>query len=476
MKHLLISLYLGFVLFASCQNRNSKDSSQGGKFNEILPQINMIQTRLHTSSNFVIGQTSHGPVFVVQGDYFENQKKSASIEAYNPQGKPLWNNQKQSDQHDFGAGAYVHWVDKSGLNHPVVTYSYVPKPKEMKGGVVFVNANDGSTIHELSNNAHFGNNNSLLFDFNKDGLTDYLYADLATISAIQLSNFQKEWTFQDGVRFCWSLPALFELKHDQNPIIYFGSEYDSNDGLSSFLAIDLKGNRIWKSSGHVEDLGSTPVFIADIDGDGTKEILKVGLDLEHHNKQKWNHMYVFNTDGELISKCELGFTGIAIGDVDGDGRLEGVGISNTRDGGLNGLKEIRCIELSTGKLEWSVPVERAYLDCNSPVMADINDDGYLEAIVGTGNPAGYGRLPNSEPWGDIYVVSHQGEILKRQELMGRPVNMGICDYNQDGISEFIVVVDGKPGWINIYSTKAKAKQIDWPVPFGNAERSGTHSY
>ncbi len=346
-KNILLFLYLGLVLFTSCQNRNPKDSDQEVKSNEILPQIKKIQTGLHTTCNFIIGQTSQGPVLVVQGNFFKNQKKIASIEAYNPQGKLLWKSQKQSDQYNLGSGAYVQWVDHSGLDYPVVTYSYVPGPKELKGGLIFVNANNGSTIRELTNNTHFGNNNSLLFDFNKDGLTDYLYADLATISAIRLSDFQKEWTFNEGVRFCWSLPALFKPEHDRNPVIYFGSEYDDKCGSSSFLAVDLKGNRIWKSSKHVEDLGSTPVFVADIDGDGTKEIIKVGLDLEHHNKQKWNHLHVFSTDGLLISKCELGFTGIAIGDVDGDGLLEGVGISNTRDGGLNGLKEIRCIELST---------------------------------------------------------------------------------------------------------------------------------
>ena len=442
----------------------------------ILPRINQIQTGLHSSSNFVIGQTSTGPVFVVQGDSPSKLHKSATIEAYTADGKLLWKNQKQSNSISYGTGAYVQWIDNSGLNYPVVTYSYVPAPKEMKGGVIFVNALDGSSVHELSNNTHFGNNNSLLFDFNQDGLTDYLYADLGTVSAIQLKGFQKEWTFRDGVRFCWSLPAIDIPNKTNQPVIYFGSEYDSKDGSSSFLAIDLNGKRIWKNSDHSEDLGSTPVFIADINGDGSKELLKVGLDLEHKHRQKWNHLHIFNRAGKLISKCELGFTGIAIGDVDRDGLLEGVGISNTRDGGLNGKKEIRCIELSTGKIKWTLPVERAYLDCTSPVMADINNDGHLETIVGTGNPSGYARLPGSQPWGDIYVVSHKGKLLERHQLKGRPVNMGICDFNKDGLSELIVMVDGKPGWINIYSTKAKARQIDWPVPHGNAQRSGTHAY
>lgn len=44
-------------------------------------------------------------------------------------------------------------------------------------------------------------------------------------------------------------------------------------------------------------------------------------------------------------------------------------------------------------------------------MADLNGDGKLEAIVGAGNPAGYGRLPDSEPWGDLHVANGAGNIL-----------------------------------------------------------------
>jgi len=64
-----------------------------------------------------------------------------------------------------------------------------------------------------------------------------------------------------------------------------------------------------------EDLGSTPCFLADIDGDGQTEILKVGLDLEHRRGQAGNHLYVFDRHGVLKSRIELGFTGLAIGDL-----------------------------------------------------------------------------------------------------------------------------------------------------------------
>ncbi|OHB78173.1 MAG: hypothetical protein A2W31_17820 [Planctomycetes bacterium RBG_16_64_10] len=215
------------------------------------------------------------------------------------------------------------------------------------------------------------------------------------------------------------------------------------------IAIDCHGRRLWRSDGHVEDLGSTPVFPVDLDGDGRVELVKVGLDLEHRRKQLWNHVHVFDASGQLLRKIEFGCTGIALGDLNGDGRVEGVGLTNTRDGGNSGRREIRCVDLVTGELRWATPAPRAYLDTNSPLVADVDGDGLPEVIVGTGNPSGYGRLPDSEPWGDLYVVRGDGAILERKQLPGWPVNLALCDLDPDGRGELVVVTDGRPGWLAV---------------------------
>jgi hypothetical protein len=255
--------------------------------------------------------------------------------------------------------------------------------------------------------------------------------------------------------------------------IVFGSEYNNCDGTSSMIALDSRGRQLWRSDGHAEDLGSTPVLVADVDGDGVPELLKVGLDLEHRRKQRWNHLHVFDRKGNLKRKIELGFTGIAIGDLDGDGHLEGVGLTNSRDGGSNGQREIRCIDLATGKVKWTTPIARAYLDTYSPLMADFDGTGRLLAVVGTGNPAGYARLPGSEPWGDLYVVDHSGRIVQHESLPGWPVNLALCDEDDDGRAELTIVLDGTPGWLAVYETQARTPRKEWPTPFGNAARTGT---
>ena len=436
---------------------------------DVLTLKQSIRTELNSSTNVVIGRYQDESLIAIQGRCSQ-QPSRAAVELYNQAGQRQW---RYVVDEPTTPGAYLQWLTGASETQPLIALAHVPKDKTAPGTLNLLRVADGQQIHMRSNNAHFGNNNSLLVDLNGDGQDEFLYGDQQTLTALDIGERTPRWTYQQGINFCWSLPAAANIDGERDPEIVFGSEYDAQDGSSSVIAIDHQGRELWRSTGHAEDLGSTPVIIADTNADRQPEIVKVGLDLVHHRNQQWSHLHIFDRHGKLLHRHRFGCTGLALGNFDDDPQLEGVGISNSRDGGHNGRAEIRCIDLVTGQFEWTVPVDRAYLDCNSPVVADVNGDGRPEAIVGTGNPSGYARLPNSQPWGDLYVVDGRGNVLQKQELAGWPVNTAFCDIDQDGLNELAVVVDGQPGAIRIYDTQAPATRTTWLTPLGNAGRTGT---
>ncbi|MCC6694367.1 MAG: hypothetical protein IT365_01945 [Candidatus Hydrogenedentes bacterium] len=428
---------------------------------------------LHSPVNAIVGRLNGDAIICVGGAVEQGSRKHAAVVALDAHGAVFWRAVHDEQGASSIPGAYLQWIPGRSGESPSVVYSFVPDAPGEPGGAVILDAASGVPRHRLANFTHFGNNNSIVADVDRDGVVEFLYADQQNLCCYSTLDWTKKWTSNTGVVFCWSLPALVDVNGDGQDEVVFGSEYNNDDQSSSMVVLSTGGDQLWRSDGHAEDLGSTPVFVHDVEGDGRAELLKIGLDLEHRRNQDWNHLHVFDLRGTLLRRIPFGCTGIALGDLDGDGVLEGVGITNTRDGGHQARHAIRCVDLAMGEVQWSTEVGRAYLDNNSPAVDDFDDDGELEAVVGTGNPTGYARLPDSQPWGDLYVVDSGGVIEQHIELPGWPVNSALCDLDADEASELIIVIDGKPGWIAIYDTRARFRRNDWPTAFGSPRRDGT---
>jgi outer membrane protein assembly factor BamB len=153
----------------------------------------------------------------------------------------------------------------------------------------------------------------------------------------------------------------------------------------------------------------SPVTIADVDGDGVGEVFVVG-----------NNIYSLRgTDGSVIwSRAGSSvYANVAIGDINLDGQYEVLTVAS------NTLYALRATD---GMLLWSYSVG----DQGNLVLADLDNDGYLEAVVGTENS------------GNLYAIRYNGTLYwSRSSICGSSMvflnSPTAADINGDGMIEVL---------------------------------------
>lgn len=316
-----------------------------------------------------------------------------------------------------------------------------------------------------------GNGDFIDCDIDGDGREELLFSvggrDHHVVCA-DLKTGDEIWRYGDRVTICWGRLVVADIDLDGYPEVVFGTEYGNPDGTSSLVVLSSNGDLKWRDDSIRGDAGSTPTMLADVNGDGLLEILKVEIDLcgkDGHTSS----VLCLDSLGERIYSTPFGGSSIAIADVDGDGSLEGVGLTSGRDGGNHGLSEIVCLDLSTGKRKWTRTVPRVYLS-GDPVIASMSDDEGLDILVTTGMPSGYGRIPGQDPWGSGYVFSPTGKIVWHQEFPDWAGDPLACDIDSDGYLEFII--PSYEGRICAWKTRAPCSCDEFPVANGGPARTG----
>jgi outer membrane protein assembly factor BamB len=157
-----------------------------------------------------------------------------------------------------------------------------------------------------------------------------------------------------------------------------------------------------------------------------------------------------DADGRQIWNHWQAPTGVhAVGDIDGDGKLEIGGVSAGQIYELPSLApldgpdgDFLCHDLATGRLKWTLPLGTRSLGC---ITADVDSDGKHEFVLGTAD----GRLlaiGGGSP--------ERGHVLWEVALpagAGVPV---VCDADGDGRMEILVsCADG-----NLHCLKRPGKQ------------------
>ncbi len=185
----------------------------------------------------------------------------------------------------------------------------------------------------------------------------------------RLQSFGTDGFAQVADGFETTSPALGDIDGDgDNEIVVCGDLHNDK----SVYCLDHHGNVLWQyeTNGRIE---SSPA-LADLDGDNDWEIVVGSYD---------GNVYCLDHEGQLLWKVPFGESvkaSPAVGDIDGDGELEVVNVALSS----------RCIAIDTdGSILWEVQGDGTLPSTSisadpSPVVGDINSDGYLEVLFTDG--------------------------------------------------------------------------------------------
>jgi len=243
------------------------------------------------------------------------------------------------------------------------------------------------------------------------------------------------WTFpyepQRNGNFMWhSSPAIGELitgpNHEgleivagNNPLMsIWAFDGDNSDGIDDGITVDLTS---WGYPGPT----------------GTE-----GVD--------WDVLWVFQTNGNIIASP-------AIGDVDGDGSNEV--ICGSKDSTLY------CLNGATGALKWSY--KTGGMITSSAGLADFSHNGKLEVVVGSQDGLVY--FIKGDLDGDGLISPSEVTSF----TTGGPVysSPAIADVNNDGNLEVIIGSDDFKIYCLAYSPAANNVSSNWEYMTGNVIHS-----
>ncbi len=182
-----------------------------------------------------------------------------------------------------------------------------------------------------------------------------------------------EWRFDELAPYGRSGTNLADLNGDGTPEVLV-TRSNVNNKTCLIAVSGVTGKLIWRTKDVMQGYVSNATV--DLDGDGTLEVL---------HADKGNHLYADNADGSRRWQTRLDGRGIfwapAVADLDGDGKLEI-------------LTPLRGTSPQTGASGYLVNADgkvRAELKLGGgtnagPAIGDIDGDGKLEALVVSQNP------------------------------------------------------------------------------------------
>jgi hypothetical protein len=322
----------------------------------------------------------------------------------------------------------------AGWPRPAIVKGSTPTAIESSPTVADLDHNGKLEIIQGVGSTFVANQPGGLVVFNADGSTrcTWLGADNMTVWGM----VPKPDGYPEGV---FSTPAVGDVDGDGFPDIVFGG-WDSYIHALDRNCHELPGFPFFND----DTIWSSPALY-DVDGDGRQEIF-IGGDSHAGGSQNWPGGNVRALDWAngtvrqlwIVRIREVVHSSLAIGDIDGDGRLEVVHGAGDFYWGTNNHNNPDSYKVYAWHVEDGSPVAGWPQTTNgvvwsSPTLADLNGDGHPEVIVGSRDHKVYAWRGNGSLLWSTDPAQQAGEVST--EINGSPT---VGDITGDGRPEVLI--------------------------------------